>query len=59
MSFIPDIKELGRAAGNRIGYLSPREDQGTEKIRRVFDNLGNAVMKALPDLKEVKDLVRS
>jgi chromosome partitioning protein len=58
-SFIPDITELGRAAGNRIGYLSPKRDEASEKIRRVFDEFGKAVVGALGDVKEVKDLVRS
>jgi chromosome partitioning protein len=62
-SFIPELKELGRAAGTRIGYLSQGTDApsrtAADKLRRVFDSLGQAVVEAVPDARELKDLVRS
>ena len=62
-SFIPELKELGRAAGTRIGYLSvgrtANERAATDKVRAVFDSFGEAVVAALPEARELKDLVRS
>jgi hypothetical protein len=61
--FVPQLKELGRAAGTRIGYLTmgsnADERRAAERLRTVFDNLGRAVTEALPTAKELKDLVRS
>lgn len=61
-SFIPELKELGRAAGTRIGYLgvgqTSNERAAIEKVRAAFDSLGNAVVAALPEAKELRDLVR-
>jgi chromosome partitioning protein len=59
ISFIPQLAELGRAAGSRIGYLKEGNNAATSKLRRVFDNLGQAVIERLPSVKELKDLTRS
>lgn len=62
-SFIPELKDLGRAAGTRIGYLNVghtvNERAAAEKTRAAFDRFGSAVVTALPDAKEIRDLVRS
>jgi chromosome partitioning protein len=55
--YIPDIRELGRAAGSRIGYLSPKSE--ADHIRKMFDQLGATIVKVSPTLRELKDLVRS
>ena len=61
-SFIPELKELGRAAGTRIGYLTvgstAKERVAAENVRAVFDSLSKAVVAALPEAKALKDLVR-
>jgi cellulose biosynthesis protein BcsQ len=58
-SFIPQLTDLGRAAGTRIGYLDNSQGVEAAKMRRVFDNLGQAVLDGLPRARELKDLVRS
>jgi chromosome partitioning protein len=62
-SYIPELRELGRAAGTRIGYLSvggtASERAAIDKVRAAFDCLGEAVVAALPEAKELRDLVRS
>lgn len=59
ISYVPELTELGRAAGSRIGYLNEANNVATKKVRRVFDNLGQAVVERLPEVKEWKDLTRS
>ena len=59
VSFIPELTDLVRAAGTRIGYLDKSKGEEAVKMRRVFDNLGQAVLDRLPHAKELKDLVRS
>ncbi len=54
--FIPDVRELGRAAGSRIGYLNPKSE--ADLIRRIFDHLGVEVTKASGEAQELRDLVR-
>jgi cellulose biosynthesis protein BcsQ len=56
-SFIPDITKLARAAGTRIGYLDA--NASADALRQNFDSLGAAVLGALKELPELKDLVRS
>ena len=55
--FIPDLTDLGRAAGSRIGYLNPLA--AGAPIRRVFDVLGAQVTDAARRAVELGVLVRS
>jgi hypothetical protein len=55
--FIPDVADLGRAAGNRIGYLNPVASG--RPIREMFDALGAEVVRAAETAIELKDLIRS
>ena len=42
-SFVKDLKPLSRAAGARIAYLDPGNNDETRTVRRVFDRLGAEV----------------
>ena len=41
--FVKDLRPLGRAAGARIAYLDPHDNEDTRAVRRVFDRLGAEV----------------
>ena len=56
--FIPQLAELGKAAGTRIGYLDDANNGATRNLRRAFDDLGQAVVQRLPYVKEWRDLIR-
>ena len=55
--FIPDISELGRAAGSRIGYLDPTLK--SKDVRDSFDRLAAQLKKAAANARELEELVRS